>query len=85
MTAFATIKTEVSQETLAAVKAMAAGRGVSVEQLAGELVRQAAEDEARLVAAIDQGRREIAAGEGLTHEQLVADMQRWKRDRKRAA
>lgn len=79
------ITTEVSSDVLATIQRMASEHGMSTERFAGEIVREAAEDEAELLAAIEQGRAEIARGDHLTHEQLIAELQRWKRERKRAA
>ena len=77
--------TEVDAETLDAVASLAAERGISAERLAGEMIREAVAGEADLSSAIQEGRRQIAAGEGLSHDELIADLQRWKRERRRAA
>ena len=75
----------VSPETFSAIEAIAARRGVSTERFASEVIRHVAEEEAELLAEITEGRRQIAAGEYLTHEELVSEIQRWKRDQRHAA
>lgn len=85
MSSSPTIKALVDAQTFAAARFVATEQGMSVEQFAGEAIRRAVADQAEMVAAIEKGRRQIAAGEGLTHEQLAANLQRWKRERKRAA
>ena len=76
---------DLSAGTLAAVEAMAADLGISPRQLIGEMLARAVEDEADLLAAVEQGRAQIAAGQGLSHDELVADLQRWKQERRHAA
>lgn len=75
----------LSTETLTAIEAAAARQGVSVEHFAGDLIQHFADEEARLSADIAEGRRQIAAGEYLTHEELIGEIQRWKRDLRHTA
>lgn len=79
------ITSEISPEVLATIQRMAAERGISPERFAGDIVREVAEEEAKLLADIERGRAEIARGEGLTHDELIASLRRWKRDSRRAA
>ena len=81
----AAVTVQVSVETLSAIETIAARRGISTERFASDVIRQVAEEEAALMADIAEGRRQIAAGDYLTHEELVAEIQRWKRERRRAA
>ena len=79
------IVAEVTSDVFTTIERMAGERGLSVEAFAGDIVRHAAEEEAELLASIQEGRAQIARGEFLTHEELVASLQQWKRERKRAA
>ena len=75
----------VSAEALTTIVAAAAREGVSAEHFASDLIQHFADEEAQLSADIAEGRRQIAAGEYLTHEELVEEIQRWKRDLRQAA
>ena len=85
MSSAATITTEVDVETLRLLADMAVDRGTTAKALAGELIEQAVAEEARLRAKIEEGRRQIAAGEYVTHEDLVEQIRLWKQEQRRAA
>ena len=85
MTNETSISVRVSAETYGAIQTIAARHGISTEQFAREVVRRAAEGEAELLADIEEGRRQIAAGDYVTHEELADEIQRWKRGQRHAA
>ena len=80
-----TIVSELDAQTRRIVAAMAEERGISLEVFTGEMIRQAVADEAEMLAKIEEGRRQIACGDYITHDELVAQIQRWKQEQRRAA
>jgi predicted transcriptional regulator len=76
------IPVSVSADTFGAIQTIAARHGVSTERFASDVIRRVAEEEAELLAGIEEGRRQIAAGDYLTHEELVSEIRRWKRDQR---
>lgn len=76
------ITTELDEPTLVSLRLMASDRGISLEKLASESIRQSVAENAALSAAIREGREQIAAGQGLTHEELVTELRAWRKDRK---
>lgn len=80
----ATVMAEISSELLQRVRSIAAERGVTPERLAGEWITDALDQEVDLLAAIQEGEADIAAGRVFTQGEVEA-MFGVSRDRRSAA
>ncbi|MEH3157698.1 MAG: hypothetical protein PGN08_01540 [Sphingomonas taxi] len=77
------ISAEVDDATLAKIEAAAATLGISLEQFAGDALRQAADDAADLAGSLQLGRDQIARGEYREHVAFMTDLRRWRETRVR--
>ena len=68
-------------ETIALVDALAAARGISSEDFAAEAIRRVAERETDLAAFVKVGADQIARGEYVEHDVMLANLRRWRETR----
>ena len=69
----------------AALEDLALARGMGLEEVVAEAVSAYVREQRALLAAIDEGLASLDAGEGIPHEQVVANAMRRRAERARAA
>lgn len=74
MNAPAKITASLDAETLALVDRLALARGISGAEFAAEAIRRVAESEADYAAFVQVGIDELDRGEGIPHEQVMAEL-----------
>ena len=79
------ITARLNAETVERLDAVAGRRGTTRDRLLSEFIDDGLADDEQLREFLEVGRRQIAAGDFITHEELVAEIDRRKRDRKAAA
>lgn len=79
------ITAQVDAATLELVDQGARERGISREEYAREAIELYSAEQFELLAFLREGEDAINCGEYLTHDELLADVVRWKRMRKYAA
>ena len=79
------ITADVDDATLAKIEKAAADLGLSPEQFASDALRQAANDATDRAEWLAEGRRQIARGDYVEHDALVAELRRWRETRVRPA
>jgi predicted transcriptional regulator len=77
------VTTEVDTRTMEIVRSLARARGVTGEQFVAEAVRRVAESEANLDAFLKTGEEDIARGDFVEHDILIANLRRWRETRTR--
>lgn len=83
MTVHVTVPVDEAEK--AELENLAQARGLGLEDLVAEAVSAYVRTERALLAAIDEGLASLDAGEGIPHEQVVADAMRRRAERNRAA
>ncbi len=82
-----TMTIELAPQTISKLKAEAAAREVSLSHLVGDWLGERLEGEARLdamplspeeIAGIERGLADIEAGRVISHEQMQADLAKWR-------
>lgn len=85
MNAPTSITAPLDAATLALVEELAAARGMSRDAFAAEAIRRVAESEADFAAFLKVGEDQIARGEYVEHDTLLANLRRWRDSRVRPA
>ena len=85
MSKTAVVTARIDEETLQSLDALAAVRERSRAWLVEKAVKRFVEEEAEFDAFLKEGEDAIDRGDYLTHEELVAELREWQRDRKTAA
>lgn len=79
------ITAQIDTATLELVDQGTRNRGISREEYAREAIERYASEQLELIAFLKEGEDAIDRGDYLTHDELMADIHRWKRMRKHAA
>ena len=85
MSKSAVITARLDQATLKSLDALATTRERTRAWLVEKAVKRFVEEEAEFDAFLKEGEDAIERGDYLTHEELVAELREWQRDRKTAA
>lgn len=83
MTVHVTI--EMDEAVKAKLDALAAYRGVSLDDLISQEISAMAAENDAFLAAVDKGLASLDAGDSVSHEEVVADVMRRRAERNRAA
>lgn len=79
------VTVEMDEAVKAKLDALAVSRGVSVDDLIAYAVSEMAAEDDAFLAAVDEGLTSLDRGEGVPHEEVVAEAMRRRADRTRAA
>jgi predicted transcriptional regulator len=85
MTKTAVITARIDTETLDALDALAATRERTRAWLVAKAIERFVREESELHAFLKEGEDAIDRGDYLTQDEMTAEIERWKRSRKRAA
>jgi predicted transcriptional regulator len=81
----AVITARLDPETLQSLDALATARERTRAWLVEKAVKRFVEEESEFAAFIKEGEEAIDRGDYLTHEEMIAEIRDWQRDRKTAA
>lgn len=83
MTVHVTI--EMDEAVKAKLDALAGSRQAPIDEIVAQAVSEMAAEDAAFLAAVDAGLASLDAGEGIPHEEVVAEAMRRRAERNRAA
>jgi predicted transcriptional regulator len=83
MNKIAKITADLDAATRAVVHDLALARGITDEAFAADAIRRVAESESDFDAFLKKGEDEIARGDFVEHDVLIANLRRWRETRTR--